>query len=63
VDRDRFILSKGHIGVGLAPVLADKGYIDRELLKEYNHTGSSLGMHLDAQKVAGVDASTGSLGH
>lgn len=63
VDRDRFILSKGHIGVGLAPVLADKGYIDRELLKEYNHTGSSLGMHLDARKVAGVDASTGSLGH
>jgi transketolase len=62
-DRDRFILSKGHIGVGFAPVLADKGYIDRELLKEYNHTGSSLGMHLDCLKVPGVDASTGSLGH
>jgi transketolase len=62
-DRDRFILSKGHVGVGYAPVLADKGYIDRELLKEYNHTGSSLGMHLDSAKVPGVDASTGSLGH
>lgn len=62
-DRDRFILSKGHIGVGFAPVLADKGYIDKELLKEYNHTGSSLGMHLDSLKVPGVDASTGSLGH
>lgn len=62
-DRDRFILSKGHIGVGFAPVLASKGYIDKELLKEYNHTGSSLGMHLDSRKVPGVDASTGSLGH
>ncbi|MDX9899397.1 MAG: transketolase [Spirochaetia bacterium] len=63
VDRDRFILSKGHIGVGYAPVLADLGYFDKELLRDYNHTGSPLGMHLDANKVAGVDASTGSLGH
>lgn len=62
-DRDRFILSKGHAGVGLAPVLADKGYFDKELLREYNHTGSSLGVHLDSLKVPGVDASTGSLGH
>lgn len=62
-ERDRFILSKGHVGVGFAPVLADKGYFDKALLKEYNHTGSKLGMHLDSTKVPGVDASTGSLGH
>lgn len=62
-ERDRFILSKGHCGVGFAPVLADKGYFDKALLKEYNHTGSPLGMHLDSLKVKGVDASTGSLGH
>ncbi len=62
-DRDRFILSKGHVGVGYAPVLADLGYFDKELLKEYNHTGSPLGMHLDSKKVSGVEASTGSLGH
>ncbi|NDI34977.1 transketolase [Chengkuizengella sediminis] len=62
-DRDRFVLSKGHVGVGFAPVLADKGYFDKELLKTYNHTGSSLGMHLDSTKVPGLDASTGSLGH
>jgi transketolase len=62
-DRDRAIISKGHMGVGYAPVLADKGYFDKELLKEYNHTGSPLGMHLDSNKVKGVDASTGSLGH
>jgi transketolase len=62
-DRDRFVLSKGHGGVGLAPVLADKGYFDRELLKEFNHFKSPFGMHLDGNKVLGVDASTGSLGH
>jgi len=62
-DRDRFILSKGHVGVGYAPVLADLGYFDKELLREYNHTGSPLGMHLDSKKVTGVEVSTGSLGH
>ncbi len=62
-DRDRVILSKGHGGVGYAPVLADKGYFDFDLLKTFNHTGSSFGMHLDKLKVPGVDASTGSLGH
>ena len=62
-DRDRFVLSKGHGGVGHAAVLADKGYFDPELLKEFNHTGSPFGMHLDGNKVRGVDVSTGSLGH
>ncbi|MCG8571980.1 MAG: transketolase [Spirochaetes bacterium] len=62
-ERDRFVLSKGHIGVGFAPVLADKGFIDKESLKTYNHTGSDLGMHLNMLKVPGLDASTGSLGH
>jgi len=62
-ERDRFILSKGHVGVGYAPVLADKGYFDKDWLKDFNLTGSRLGMHLDGNKVPGVDASTGSLGH
>lgn len=62
-DRDRVILSKGHAGVGLAPLLARKGYFDFELLKEFNKFKSLFGMHLDAQKVKGVDMSTGSLGH
>lgn len=62
-DRDRFILSKGHIGVGFAPVLARKGFFDIDILKTYNHTHSKLGMHLDKNKVVGLDASTGSLGH
>jgi len=62
-ERDRFVLSKGHGGVGLSAVLADKGYFDKELLHEFNHFKSPFGMHLDGNKVPGVDASTGSLGH
>ena len=62
-ERDRFVLSKGHGGVGLSCVLADKGYFDKELLREFNHFKSPFGMHLDGNKVPGVDASTGSLGH
>jgi len=62
-DRDRIVVSKGHAGVGYAPILAYKGYFPKELLKEFNHTGSILGMHLDGNKVPGVDVSTGSLGH
>ncbi len=62
-ERDRFVMSKGHGGVGLASVLADKGYFDKDLLREFNHFKSPFGMHLDGNKVPGVDASTGSLGH
>ena len=62
-DRDRFILSKGHAGIAYAPVLCDKGFNDKEMLKTFNLSGSKMGMHLDSNKVVGVDASTGSLGH
>ena len=61
--RDRFILSKGHGGVGHAVILGDLGYFPVEELKDFNKTGSPFGMHLDWLKVKGVDASTGSLGH
>jgi transketolase len=62
-DRDRLILSKGHAGIAYAPVLVDKGFNDPEQLKTFNHTNSKMGIHLDSNKVVGVDASTGSLGH
>ncbi|MDR2647876.1 MAG: transketolase [Oscillospiraceae bacterium] len=62
-DRDRFILSKGHAGIAWAPVLVSKGFNDPEQLKTFNLTNSKMGIHLDAAKVVGVDASTGSLGH
>jgi transketolase len=62
-ERDRVVLSKGHGGAGYAPVLANRGYFDRDELKEFNHFKSMFGMHLDSLKVKGVDVSTGSLGH
>ena len=62
-DRDRVILSKGHAGIAYAPLLCDLGWNDKELLKTFNLTNSPMGMHLDASKVVGLDASTGSLGH
>lgn len=62
-DRDRLILSKGHAGVAYAAALVDLGFNDREQLKTFNLTNSKMGIHLDSNKVVGVDASTGSLGH
>lgn len=62
-DRDRFVLSKGHAGVGFAPLLAELGFFDKETLKTFNQFNSPFGMHLDSKKVPGLDASTGSLGH
>lgn len=62
-DRDRCVVSKGHIGIILASMFADLGLVEMEDLKTFNLTGSKLGMHLDSNKVKGLDASTGSLGH
>lgn len=62
-DRDRCVVSKGHIGIALAGMFADLGLVDKEDLKTFNLTGSKLGMHLDCNKVKGLDTSTGSLGH
>jgi len=62
-ERDRIVVSKGHGGVGYAAMLADKGYFEFDLLKDFNKFKSPFGMHLDSAKVRGVDVSTGSLGH
>lgn len=62
-DRDRFVLSKGHAAIGYIPVLAERGFFDKELLDTFNKFKSPFGMHPDSLKIAGCDASTGSLGH
>jgi transketolase len=61
--RDRFLMGKGHAAVGLFPVLADHGFIARELLDGYTRLGSPLGDHPDMAKVPGIDFSSGSIGH
>lgn len=61
-DRDRFVLSKGHAAPVLYAALAEKGYFDKKDLASLRKLGSSLQGHPDMRKLAGVDASTGSLG-
>jgi len=62
-ERDYFILSKGHGGMALFVVLNKYGFISDIELNSYSKLGSILGGHPDVTKVAGVEASTGSLGH
>ncbi|MBS1857467.1 MAG: transketolase [Acidobacteria bacterium] len=62
-DRDRFILSKGHCSAALYSTLAEAGYFPREWLREYMKPLSLLNGHPDRNKVAGVEANTGPLGH
>ncbi len=61
--RDRFILSKGHAGVALYAILADKGFFDKKHLDTFGKRGTILGGHPDMHMVPGVEASTGALGH
>jgi transketolase len=62
-DRDIFILSKGHAGVGYCLTLGDRGFFPESDLDNFNQTGSPFGVHPDHKKIPGVEASTGSLGH
>jgi transketolase len=61
-ERDRFILSKGHGAPGLYSVLAEAGYFPVEDLMTLRQLGSPLEGHPNMNRLAGVEASTGSLG-
>jgi transketolase len=62
-DRDRFVLSKGHAAAGLYAALAERGFFSTELLDTFCADGSPLTGHASHCGVAGVEVSTGSLGH
>ena len=62
LDRDRFVLSKGHAAPAYYSVLALKGFINIEDLKTLRKVGSYLQGHPDMKHTNGVDMSTGSLG-
>jgi transketolase len=62
-DRDRFLMGKGHAAVGVYPILADYGFLPKEVLDEYTRLGNPLGDHPDMRRVPGIDFSSGSLGH
>jgi transketolase len=62
-ERDRFILSKGHCSAALYATLAEAGFIPHAMLDEYMKPLSLLNGHPDRNKVPGVEANTGPLGH
>lgn len=62
IDRDRFVLSKGHASPLLYAVLAEKGILPKEELMTYRLINSNLQGHPNMNYVDGVDMSTGSLG-
>lgn len=61
-DRDRLVLSKGHVAPALYSVLAERGYFPKENLKTLRKLGSMMQGHPDMKSTPGVDMSTGSLG-
>lgn len=61
-DRDRFVLSKGHVAPGYYSTLAHRGFFPVEDLTTLRHTGSYLQGHPDRKHIPGVDMSSGSLG-
>ena len=61
--RDRFILSKGHASAALYATLAEAGFISHDDLDTFMQPLSPLNGHPDRNKVPGVEANTGPLGH
>jgi transketolase len=61
--RDRCILSKGHGCIAQYVLLADKGFFDYSHLDTFCKFDSILGGHPEANKIPGIETSTGALGH
>jgi len=61
-DRDRFVLSKGHVCPVLYTCLSLRGFFPKETLATLRKEGSILQGHPDMKRCPGIDISTGSLG-
>lgn len=62
INRDRFILSKGHSCLVLYAALAQQGFFGVEEFKKLRHVGGMLQGHPDRLKTPGVEFNSGSLG-
>ena len=62
IDRDRFILSKGHACLAYYAALSEIGYLKDEDLKTFEQDGSKLAGHPVKSTKHGIEFSTGSLG-
>lgn len=61
--RDRFVLSKGHGGLALYTVLSEVGFLTKKELHSYLQPNCHIGGEPCMRDLAGIEASTGSLGH
>ncbi len=61
-NRDRFILSKGHAAPVIYAALGQLGFFPHEEIMTLRKLGSPLEGHPNMVRLAGVEASTGSLG-
>lgn len=61
-DRDRFVLSKGHVCPVLYTCLGLRGFFDQSYFTTLRKEGSILQGHPDMKRCPGIDISTGSLG-
>ena len=62
VDRDRFVLSKGHAAPVLYAIMAEAGYTPKDQLNTLRKLGSIYQGHPDMRFIPSLEASTGSLG-
>ncbi|NPA39501.1 MAG: transketolase [Thermodesulfobacteria bacterium] len=61
-ERDRIVISQGHISPGVYSVLCEYGFFEEEpFLMEFRRTGSAFAGHVE-QAVPGVEWNTGNLG-
>jgi transketolase len=62
-DRDRFVLSKGHVALALYVTLAKRGFLPEAEIATFLKPHSRLNGHPNCTKVPGVETNTGPLGH
>lgn len=62
IERDRFILSKGHCALALYAALKEFDYITQDELETFNQNGGDFPSHCVKNLAKGIELSSGSLG-
>jgi len=62
-ERDRFVLSKGHVALAFYVTLAKRGFFPEEEISTFLKPLSRLNGHPNCTKIPGVETNTGPLGH
>ncbi len=62
-ERDRFILSKGHVAIAHYAVLAERGFISKDELSLFEQNNSDFQTHEEMNLIKGIEISGGSLGY